>query len=190
MKKGLNAFVRRVAMVLGLVVILVSCSSTQSTSLYDFTVADIDGVEFDLSSLKGKKVMIVNTASACGLTPQYEQLQALYDKYKDSGFVIVGFPANNFADQESGTNEEIKAFCSANFDVSFPMMSKISVVGEDMAPLYKWLTSQVENGVGDFPVEWNFQKFLINEDGSLHTSIEPRTLPNAPEVIEWIEEQN
>ena len=134
----------------------------QNKSFYDFTVRTIDGKEFPLSSLKGKKVLVVNVASKCGLTPQYAKLQELYEKYKDKNFVIIGFPANNFMGQEPGSNEEIAKFCSLNYDVTFPMMSKISVKGKDMAPLYQWLTEKKLNGKEDAPVQWNFQKFMID----------------------------
>ena len=156
-------------------------------TIFQFTVADINGDSFDFCSLKGKKIMIVNTASNCGLTPQYKSLQSLYEKYKNSNFVIVGFPANNFLAQEPGTNEEIRAFCKANYGVSFPMMGKISVTGKNMHPLYKFLTSSSENGVMDSKVTWNFQKFLINSKGILEKVIAPRTQPNDREVIQWIE---
>ena len=156
-------------------------------TIFQFTVTDINGNSFDFCSLEGKKIMIVNTASDCGLTPQYEALQSLYEKYQNTNFVIVGFPANNFLAQEPGTNEEIRAFCKANYGVSFPMMGKISVTGKNMHPLYKFLTSSSENGVMDSKVTWNFQKFLINSDGILEKVIAPRTQPNDREVIQWIE---
>jgi glutathione peroxidase len=139
-----------------------------------------------MASLKGKKVMVVNTASKCGLTPQYEGLEALYKQFKDSGFVIVGFPANNFMGQEPGTNEEIASFCQKNYGVSFPMMEKISVKGKDMHPLYHFLTEKSLNGLEDNKVQWNFQKYLVNENGQLEKVIGPRTLPNDPEIINWI----
>src|SRR5210317_910955 len=129
-------------------------------SIHSFTVDDINGKPFAFASLKGKKVMIVNTASKCGLTPQYEKLEALYQQYKDNNFVIIGFPANNFMWQEPGTNEEIKAFCAVNYGVSFPMMSKISVKGKNQHPIYKFLTKKEVNGVKDSSVSWNFQKYL------------------------------
>ena len=156
-------------------------------TIFQFTVTDINGDSFDFCSLEGKKIMIVNTASDCGLTPQYKSLQSLYEKYQNSNFVIVGFPANNFLAQEPGTNEEISAFCKANYGVSFPMMGKISVIGKNMHPLFKFLTSSSENGVMDIKVTWNFQKFLINSEGILEKVIPPRTQPNDPEVIQWIE---
>lgn len=157
-----------------------------ASTIYQFKVTDLSGKEFDFASLKGKKVMIVNTASKCGLTPQYKDLEALYKEYKDKGFVIVGFPANNFAAQEPGTNEEIAEFCQMNYGVTFPMMEKISVKGGDMAPIYHFLTEKSKNGVEDSEVEWNFQKYLINENGQLEKVISPRTLPTDPEVVNWI----
>lgn len=157
-----------------------------ASTIYQFKVTDLSGKEFDFASLKGKKVMIVNTASKCGLTPQYKDLEALYKECKDKGFVIVGFPANNFAAQEPGTNEEIAEFCQMNYGVTFPMMEKISVKGGDMAPIYHFLTEKSKNGVEDSEVEWNFQKYLINENGQLEKVISPRTLPTDPEVVNWI----
>ena len=156
-------------------------------TIYQFEVEDITGKAFPLSSLQGKKVMIVNTASKCGLTPQYKELEALYQQYKDKDFVIIGFPANNFLKQEPGTNEEIATFCQVNYGVSFPMMSKISVKGKDMHPLYQFLTQKSKNGVEDSKVKWNFQKYLIGRDGKLEKVIDPKTLPSSDEVKQWIE---
>ena len=155
-------------------------------TIYQFEVEDITGKAFPLSNLQGKKVMIVNTASKCGLTPQYKELEALYQQYKHKDFIIIGFPANNFLKQEPGTNEEIASFCQVNYGVSFPMMSKISVKGKDMHPLYQFLTQKSKNGVMDSKVSWNFQKYLIGKDGHLEKVIAPKTLPNDAEVIEWI----
>ena len=139
------------------------------------------------SSLKGKKVLIVNTASKCGLTPQYKQLEELNKLYGNSPrFVIIGFPANNFLSQEPGTNEEIKTFCTTNYGVTFPMMEKISVKGKDIHPLYKWLTSKLENGVMDAEVQWNFQKFLIDENGNLVDMVAPKESPMSEKIINWI----
>lgn len=157
-------------------------------SIHDFKVTDLYGEEFDFSSLKGKKIMVVNTASECGLTPQYEQLQAIYEKYKDKNFVIVGFPANNFGAQEPGSDKEIAAFCKKNYGVSFPMMSKISVKGEDMHKLYQFLTQKSQNGLEDSEVKWNFQKYLLDEKGHLVKVIQPQTLPDDESIIKWIEE--
>ncbi len=156
-------------------------------TIYQFKVEDLYGDEFDFSSLKGKKVMIVNTASKCGLTPQYEELEKLYQQYKDKNFVIIGFPANDFMKQEPGTNEEIAEFCKKNYGVSFPMMAKISVKGKDIHPIYDFLTSEAKNGVTDAKVKWNFQKFLIGEDGTLEKVIDPTTTPMDQEIIDWIE---
>ncbi len=155
-------------------------------SIYTFKVEDLEGNEFDFASLKGKKIMVVNTASKCGLTPQYKDLQALYEAYKDKGFVIVGFPANDFMAQEPGTNAEIGAFCQKNYGVTFPMMSKISVKGKAMHPLYQFLTQKAQNGLQDSEVEWNFQKYLLNEKGELEKVISPRTKPNDKEILDWL----
>ena len=158
----------------------------EKQTIYQLKVEDLSGNPFDFASLKGKKIMIVNTASKCGLTPQYKDLEAIYKEYKDKGFVIVGFPANNFASQEPGTNEEIGAFCQQNYGVTFPMMDKISVKGDDMNEVYKFLTQKSKNGLQDSEVEWNFQKYLINEKGELVKVIHPKTLPTDPEIINWI----
>ena len=156
-------------------------------TIYQFEVEDITGKAFPLSSLQGKKVMIVNTASKCGLTPQYKELEALYQQYKDKDFIIIGFPANNFLGQEPGSNEQIASFCSINYGVTFPMMSKISVKGKNMHPLYQFLTQKSKNGVEDSKVQWNFQKYLIGRDGKLEKVIAPKTLPSSDEVTQWIE---
>jgi len=158
----------------------------EKQTIYQFKVEDLSGNVFDFASLKGKKIMIVNTASKCGLTPQYKDLEAVYKEYKDKGFVIVGFPANNFASQEPGSNEEIQAFCQLNYGVTFPMMDKVSVKGDDMCEVYKFLTQKSKNGLQDSEVEWNFQKYLINEKGELVKVIKPKTLVTEPEVINWI----
>ena len=155
-------------------------------TLHDFVVKDINGNVFDLATLKGKKVLVVNVASKCGLTPQYEDLQALYDKYESKGFVVIGFPANNFMGQEPGTNSEIMEFCSVNYGVTFPMMDKISVKGKDQAPLYKWLTNKSENGKIDQKVTWNFQKFMIDEDGHLVDVVMPKESPMSDKIINWL----
>ena len=155
-------------------------------NIYQFKVQDLSGNTFDFASLKGKKIMIVNTASKCGLTPQYKDLEAIYKEYKDKGFVIVGFPANNFHSQEPGTNEEIATFCQLNYGVTFPMMDKISVKGDDMSPVYQFLTQKSKNGLEDSEVKWNFQKYLINEKGELEKVIDPKTLPTDASIIDWI----
>jgi glutathione peroxidase len=161
--------------------------TTEKMTIYQFKVTDISGEIFDFSTLKGKKIMIVNTASKCGLTPQYKELEALYEKFKATGFVIIGFPANNFAKQEPGTDKEISGFCTKNYGVTFPMMSKISVKGDDMAKIYQFLTQKEKNGLQDSEVEWNFQKYLINEKGELEKVIAPRTTPMSDEIVKWIE---
>lgn len=155
--------------------------------IYQFKVTDLYGEDFDFSTLKGKKIMVVNTASECGLTPQYEALQKLYDTYKDKNFVIVGFPANNFGGQEPGSDEQIAAFCKENYGVSFPMMSKISVKGGDMHEVYHFLTEKQKNGLQDSEVAWNFQKYLLNEQGQLEKVVAPKTLPTDAEIVNWIE---
>lgn len=170
---------------LSISLLLIAFVSTSQT-IYDFKVTDIDGNEFNLASLKGKKVMIVNTASKCGFTPQYEELEKLYKTYKDSNFVIIGFPSNDFMSQEPGSNEEIKEFCSKNYGVSFPMMSKIEVKGKDKHPLYQFLTEKSKNGYSDNSVKWNFQKYLINEEGKLVKVIAPSTKPLSEEIVGWI----
>lgn len=150
-------------------------------SIYDFKVAALESGTIDFASFKGKKILVVNTASECGFTKQYEGLQALHEKYKDK-LVIVGFPANNFGGQEPGTNEEIGAFCKKNYGVSFPMAAKISVKGDDAAPIYKWLCNKKENGVLDAEVGWNFNKFLLDENGTLLAHFESKVAPMSEEI--------
>ncbi len=164
-------------------------TSKNTQTIYQFKVKDLYGTDFDFASLKGKKIMIVNTASECGLTPQYEQLQKLYEEFGGDDFVIIGFPANNFGNQEPGSNAEIATFCKANFGVTFPMMEKISVKGEDMAPIYQFLTQKSLNGFADSTVEWNFQKYLIDEKGYVVQVINPRILPNDTEIKDWIKKK-
>lgn len=175
-------------LVLNLMVLLLLTGgyATAQSGFYDFKVNTLDGLPFDMAQLKGKKVMVVNTASKCGLTPQYDQLQALYETYGGENFLIIGFPANNFNNQEPGSAEEIIEFCRINYGVTFPMMEKISVKGDDIHPLYQWLTQKNLNGVEESTVQWNFQKYLIDEKGNLVKVIPPRTLPNDPEIVEWI----
>ncbi|MGC1389676.1 MAG: glutathione peroxidase [Bacteroidales bacterium] len=158
---------------------------SQTSGFYDFKVKTLEGANFDFSSLKGKKVMIVNTASKCGFTPQYKDLEEVYEKYRDN-FVIIGFPANNFAGQEPGTAAEIRKFCTENYGVTFPMMEKISVRGKDISPLYQWLTSKSKNGVMDSEVKWNFQKYLIDENGKLIDVIYSKDKPTSEKIISWI----
>lgn len=161
--------------------------SKKNKNIYPFSVKDLYGDTFNFSSLKGKKIMIVNTASKCGLTPQYKDLQKLYNMYKDKNFVIIGFPANNFKKQEPGTDSEIAEFCEQNYGVTFPMMSKISVKGDDMHEVYQFLTQKIKNGYSDSEVEWNFQKYLLNKKGELVKVIEPKVLPTDESIISWIE---
>ncbi len=170
-----------------LISIFAVMNSSEKQSIYQFKVKDINGETFDFSSLKGKKIMIVNTASKCGLTPQYEKLEALYEKYKGKNFVIVGFPANDFMSQEPGSNEEIESFCKINYGVTFPMMSKISVKGKGMHPVYHFLTEKSQNGLEDNEVGWNFQKYLIDESGHLAKVISPRIQPDDVSITSWIE---
>jgi glutathione peroxidase len=151
-------------------------------TVYDFKVEGLEGGTIDFAAYKGKKILIVNTASACGYTPQYKELQQLYDKYKEK-LVIVGFPANNFGGQEPGTNTEIKAFCEKNYGVTFPMAAKISVKGDDMAPIYKWLTSKEANGVLDAEIRWNFNKFLIDENGKMVAYFPSKVTPMSDEIV-------
>lgn len=173
---------------LGFLLLLNFKSDTTTTdhTVYQFKVTDLYGEPFDFSSLKGKKVMIVNTASKCGLTPQYEDLEKLYKEYKDKDFIIIGFPANDFGKQEPGSDKEIAEFCTQNYGVTFPMMSKISVKDDEMAPIYKFLTSKELNGLEDSKVKWNFQKYLIGKDGKLEKVIGPGTKPYDEEIVDWI----
>ena len=157
-----------------------------NNSIHQFKVADIHGDIFDFSKLKGKKVMIVNTASKCGLTFQYEALQKLYSQYKDLNFIVIGFPSNDFLWQEPGSNDEIIDFCEENYGVTFPMMSKVTVKGSKKHPIYQFLTQKSKNNFKDSRVTWNFQKYLINKDGRIEKIISPRTRPDSEEVVSWI----
>lgn len=156
-------------------------------TVYDFTVKNIDGKDVSLSQYKGKVLLFVNVASMCGNTPQYRDIEALYKKYKDKGLVVLGFPANNFMGQEPGSDKEIKEFCTREYAVTFPMFSKISVKGKNIAPLYSYLTTKAENGVLDAEITWNFQKILVGRDGRVLSSISPRTGVNEASVIADIE---
>lgn len=158
-----------------------------ATSIYEFEVQDIDGNNVSLGKYKGKVVMVVNTASKCGYTPQYEGLQNIYTKYKEKGFVILGFPANNFGGQEPGTNEEIKDFCTLKYKVSFPMFAKISVKGEDQHPLYTYLTSEQSNPGFGGEITWNFNKFLIDANGEIVARFASKETPESAEVTKAIE---
>ena len=158
---------------------------SQTTGFYDFKVKTLEGDDFYFSTLKGKKVMIVNTASKCGFTPQYKDLEELHEKYQGE-LVIIGFPANNFANQEPGSAAEIREFCTANYGVTFQMMEKISVKGNDIHPFYQWLTSKAKNGVMDSKVKWNFQKYLIDENGKLVDVLYSRDKPGSDKTIAWL----
>jgi glutathione peroxidase len=161
-------------------------SFSQQKGFYDFKVKTLEGDNFDFSTLKGKKVMIVNTASKCGYTPQYKDLEELYTMFGGKDFVIIGFPANNFANQEPGTASEIREFCTKNYGVTFPMMEKISVKGDEMHPLYQWLTQKSKNGVMDSEVKWNFQKYLIDEKGNLKDVLYSKEKPGSEKVMSWL----
>jgi glutathione peroxidase len=171
-------------------VLLASIIAMGQQSFYDYTVKDITGNDFKLSSLKGKKVLVVNTASKCGLTPQFKQLQSVFETYGGDEFTIIGFPANNFANQEPKSNEEIVEFCQLNYGVTFPMMSKISVKGDDIHPIYQWLTQKSKNGVLDSEVQWNFQKYLIDENGHLVEMVVPKVKPDDDKILSWIKKQD
>jgi glutathione peroxidase len=162
-------------------------SQNSAKSIYDFEVLDIDGNKVSLSKFKGNVLLIVNVASKCGYTPQYEGLQAIYEKYKDQGFYVLGFPANNFANQEPGTNEEIKEFCSTRYKVTFPMFAKISVKGEDQHPLYRFLTSKETNPEFAGEITWNFNKFLIDRNGKVVARFSSKDKPESDVVIQAIE---
>ena len=155
--------------------------SLQNRSIYDFKVLALNGDTIDFASFKGKKILIVNTASKCGFTPQYEGLEQLYEKYKDR-LVVIGFPANNFLYQEPGSNEKIGEFCKKNYAVSFPMAAKISVKGKNIAPIYQWLCNKEENGVMDAKVKWNFNKFLLDENGKLIAYFPSKVTPLSEEI--------
>lgn len=160
----------------------------QTKTLHDFKATAIDGVTFDFSTLKGKKVLIVNTASECALTPQFKKLQELYEEFGGDDFEIIGFPCNDFGKQEPNNNEVIKDFCTRKYGVSFQMMEKISIKGGNVHPIYNWLTNSKENGTLDAKVTWNFQKFLINENGEVVDFVHPINSPVNKKIIEWLME--
>ncbi len=170
--------------IIALAAVTMAFTTSGTKSLHEFKVKTLEGKEFNFADLKGKKVLIVNTASECGYTPQYKDLQALYEKYSSMNFVIIGFPCNDFGGQEPGTGTEIKAFCTKNYGVTFPMMEKISIA---TSPVYKWLTSKAENGVLDATVKWNFNKFLIDEKGQLVKYLPSSVKPMDTEITNWIE---
>ncbi len=172
-----------------LLFLLLAISSTTlmaQDNFHQFKANTLDGDELDFATLKGKKVLVVNVASKCGLTPQYEDLQKLYEKYGGEKFEIIGFPANNFMGQEPGSSDEIAEFCQKNYGVTFTMMEKVDVKGKNQSPIYTWLTSKDQNGVMDAKVSWNFEKFLIDEDGNLVKNLEPKTVPMDDEIVNWV----
>jgi len=171
-----------------IIALLVFNLSAAQENFYNLEAKTITGENFKFDQLEGKKILIVNTASECGLTPQYEGLEELHQKYGGDDFIIIGFPANNFMNQEPGSNEEIIEFCEKNYGVSFTMMEKISVKGDDMHPVYQWLTQEEKNGKESSNVKWNFQKYLIDESGNLTAVFNPRTKPTDPEIIKHLEQ--
>jgi len=176
----------RASLILGLVIVM--AGSALSANIYDFTLPSIDGKPMPLAEFKGKVVLVVNVASRCGFTPQYSALESLYEKYKDQGFVIVGFPANNFGAQEPGTNEEIKTFCSRKYNVTFPMYSKVSVKGDDQTPLYQYLTKQTAAPIAG-EIKWNFTKFLVDRNGNIVQRFESAVTPDSKEVVSAVEKE-
>ncbi len=163
--------------------------SSQTKDLYQFTATTIDGKIFDFESLRGKKVLIVNTASECALTPQFKKLQELYEEYGGDDFEIIGFPCNDFGKQEPAGNDVIYDFCTKKYEVTFLMMEKISIKGDNPHPIYKWLTSSKENGTLDAKVTWNFQKFMINENGEVVDFVAPIKSPKNSRIIDWLKEE-
>lgn len=161
----------------------------QHKTLYDFTATTINGETFDFSTLKGKKVLIVNTATECTLTPQFKKLQELFEEYGGDDFEIIGFPCNDFGGQEPANDSTIQAFCTVKYGITFPMMSKISIKGDDAHPIYKWLTNSEENGVLDAKVTWNFQKFMIDENGEIVDFVPPIAGPKNRRIMEWLMEE-
>jgi glutathione peroxidase len=180
-----SSHVRGLALLVGLMV-LGGAPLLADSGLYDFTLPSIEGNSTPLSTYKGKVILIVNVASRCGFTPQYSALESLYEKYKDQGLVILGFPANNFGSQEPGTNAEIKTFCSTKYNVTFPMFSKVSVKGDDTTPLYQFLTNKANPAVAG-EIKWNFTKFLVDRTGHVVARFEPPVTPDSPQVVGSVE---
>ena len=170
--------------ILTLTAISMAFTTSGTKNLHEFKAKTLDGKDFNFADLKGKKVLIVNTASECGYTPQYKDLEALYKKYSSKNFVVIGFPCNDFGGQEPGTSADIKSFCIKNYGVTFQMMEKVSIA---KSPIYKWLTTKTENGVLDATVKWNFNKFLIDEKGNLVKYLASSVKPTDPEITNWIE---
>ncbi len=184
MKTAWRAGVRQF-LFLGLV-LMTTTSMFAGSGIYEFTLPSIDGQPMPLSNFKGKVILLVNVASRCGFTPQYTGLEALYEKYKDQGFVILGFPANNFGGQEPGTNQEIKTFCSTKYNVTFPIYGKVSVKGADQTPLYQYLTKEADpSHTGD--IKWNFTKFLVDRNGNVVERFEPNVTPESENVVTSVE---
>ena len=177
----------RTYLVLGVVIVMAG-SAFAASNIYDFTLPSIEGKPMPLADFKGKVVLVVNVASRCGYTPQYSALESLYEKYKDQGFVIIGFPANNFGAQEPGTNEEIKTFCSRKYNVTFPLYSKVSVKGDDQTPLYQYLTKETDPSVAG-EIKWNFTKFLVDRNGHVVQRFESAVTPDSKEVVSAVEKQ-
>ncbi len=165
----------------------VASKGSPTSSLHQFKAKTIDGELFDFASLKGKKILIVNTASKCGFTPQYKGLEELYKKYKDKNLMIVGFPCNQFGNQEPGSSSDIKSFCAKNYGVTFLMMEKVNVKGDSICDIYKWLTSKEKNGVESSSVKWNFQKYMIDENGFLVDHVSSLKSPDCAKIVNWIE---
>jgi glutathione peroxidase len=190
MELGMKALPRRTAFTSILIgaILTMATSLSAGSGLYGFTLNNIDGKPAPLADYKGKVVLLVNVASQCGYTPQYSALESVYEKYKDQGFVILGFPANNFGSQEPGTNAEIKTFCTRKYSVTFPMYAKISVKGADKAPLYQYLTEQTSPGISG-EIQWNFTKFLVDRNGNVVKRFEPPVKPDAKEVTDAIEKE-
>jgi glutathione peroxidase len=161
---------------------IITTPGDSATSIHNFSVKALDGSTINFADYKGKKILIVNTASKCGYTPQYKDLEALYEKYKEK-LVIIGFPANNFGAQEPGSSTEIKEFCTKNYGVTFPLAEKISVKGDDMAPIYQWLTQKAKNGVLDATIKWNFNKFLLNEKGQVIAKFDSGVAPMSDDIV-------
>ena len=167
-------------------VTIVTASAQKSTSIYDYKLTDINGNTFDMSELKGKKVLLVNTATQCGYTPQFSDMEKLYKEYKDKNLVVVAIPSNDFGNKEPGSNKEIKNFVEKKYGVTFPVMAKTSVKGDEENPLYDWLTKKDLNGVMDTKVAWNYQKYMIDENGKLVGVIPPKESPTSDKIMEWL----
>jgi glutathione peroxidase len=167
------------------ILLMATVLTTNAQSIHSFTVKSIDGKNLNLASFKGKKILIVNTASKCGYTPQYESLEKVYEQYKDK-LVIIGFPCNQFGGQEAGTNEEIADFCKKNYGVSFPLADKIDVKGSNAAPIYQWLTQKSKNGILDASISWNFNKFLIDENGKMMAYFPSNVKPDSESILSYL----